>query len=79
MENVEHSSDIRLKENNEISCNESRDIVHPFLRKLQALNRQRIKMGFDQEDIVTYTQVKNQGLRAFNADLDLRSCIFKNS
>ena len=59
MKDFEHSSDRRFKENNVISCNESQAVVHPFLRKLQTLNRQRIQMGFDQEDIVTYIQAKS--------------------
>ena len=59
MNYIENSSDKRFKENNVISCNESQEVVHPFLRKLQTLNRQRIQMGFDQEDMLTYIQVKS--------------------
>ena len=52
-------TDTRLKENNVISCNESQAVVHPILRKLQTLNRQRIQMGFDQDDMLTYIQAKS--------------------
>ena len=63
MEDFENINDTRWKENNVISCNESQAVVHPFLRKLQTLNRQRIQLGFDQEDMVTYIQVKSVRLQ----------------
>ena len=59
MKDVENSSDTTSNENNDISCNEAQAVVHPFLRKLQTLNRQRIQLGFDQEDMLTYIQVKS--------------------
>ena len=54
MKDFENISDKRLKENNVISCNELQADVHPFLKKLLTQNRQRIQIGFDQEDMVTY-------------------------
>ena len=35
----------------------SRDLVHPFLKQLQKVNRQRYK-DFDEEDMNTYIEVK---------------------
>ena len=36
----------------------SRDLVHPFLKQLQKVNRQRYK-DFDEEDMNTYIEVRS--------------------